>query len=170
MLSFVTLIFGLYRDASNNGDTATFGGTGLEIDVRGRGANTDAKLIVKGKVTLNSNGFDGISTSIYPNTNLDIVVETGALLNTTSNGGIGLRVSFINFDSGDAIPSEFNVDVKEGGFFKSCGNGQVDIFGNPPSTSTLAFSGTGYTCDQAKVVFYDTGTVVEPDCQDCPSN
>ncbi len=150
MLSLFTPIFGLCRDSSNNSNHGLY--TLISDDV-------NAKLNVKGKVTFDSNEQDGINTSIYPNANLDIVVETGALLNTASNKEIGLRVSFA--DSG--AESEFNVDVKEGGFFESCGNVDLDIFGNPK----MAFLGDGsYTCGPK--LFY--GTVVEPVWQDCPSN
>ncbi len=124
MLSFVTLIFGLCREASSNSYI------GLGIGVAG-GAN--AQVTVKGENTFNSNGFAGILTGLPPNNNLEINVESGATLN-------------------------------------SCGNSQFDIEveGSVHPDATLTFLGTGYTCDQTKVSF--PGTVVPPDCQDCPSN
>jgi len=106
----------------------------LYIEVFG-GANVNAQVIVKGKVTLNSNGGVGIDI-INPNSNLEINVESsGATLET-------------------------------------CGNIGLDIGGNVAATASVTFSGTGYTCDQAKVQFFgsDGSTVVEPVCQDCPSN
>ena len=122
----------LYRDASNNE------GTGLFIGVTGS-ANTKAKVIVKGKVTLNSNGEYGMYSFLNTNTNLEINVENGRST------------------------------------LETCGNGDEDIGGNVPATASATFSGTGYTCDQAKVQFFDSdgggtvGTVVPPVCQACPS-
>ena len=109
----------------------------MYIEVFGS-ANTKAKVIVKGKVTLNSNGGVGIDI-INPISNLEINVESsGATLET-------------------------------------CGNGDEDIGGfvlEPATRATVTFLGDGYTCNQAKVSFDGPGgsTVVEPDCQDCPSS
>ncbi len=122
MLSFVTLIFGLCREASNN----EFYGLIIEVGVQ----RVDAELIVKGEVTLNENGFFGMYPSLNTNTNLEINVESGATLN-------------------------------------SCGNIVYDIYGFV--FGNLIFSGDGsYTCSLKQ--FLGDGAVVEPDCQDCPSN
>ena len=102
----------------------------------GVGGGANVQLIVKGKVTLNSNGGNGIDIVQVPNSNLEINVESsGATLET-------------------------------------CGNIGLDIGGNVGATAPVTFSGTGYTCDQAKVQFFgsDGSTVVPPACQDCPSN
>ncbi len=66
---------------------------------------------------------------------------------------------------------EINVE-SSGATLETCGNGDEDIGGEVVAPSTLTFSGDGYTCNQAKVSFDGPGgsTVVEPDCQDCPSN
>jgi len=56
----------------------------LAIDVDGVGV--EAKLNMKGKVTLNSNGGDGMYSSHNPNTKLEIKVESGATLNSCGNG------------------------------------------------------------------------------------
>ena len=78
MLSFVTPIFHLYyREASSND------ADGLNIGVTGE---ANAQVIVKGKVTLNSNGGDGMYSSLNPNTKLEIKVESGATLNSCGNG------------------------------------------------------------------------------------
>ena len=111
------------RDASNNA------AGGLVIDAR-----NEAKLIVKGEVTLNSNGF-GMNSFLGANAKLEINVENGST-------------------------------------FETCGNIDYDIYGTVDATATATFSGTGYTCDQAKVVFIGdnggtVGTVDEPVCQDC---
>jgi len=120
MLSFVTPIFHLYyREASSND------ADGLNIGVTGE---ANAQVIVKGKVTLNSNGGDGMYSSLNPNTKLEINVESGATLN-------------------------------------SCGNSVIDIGGEVEAPSTLTFLGTGYTCEQTKVLII--GTVDEPVCQSC---
>jgi len=95
-------------------------------------SRVDAQLIVKGKVTLNSNNI-GMYSNLNPSTNLEINVENGSTL-------------------------------------ESCGNGFRDISGEVPLSATATFSGTGYTCDQAKVQFNGGGTVVPPNCQACPSN
>ena len=69
----------LCRDAINTNE-----GTGLYIRYV-TGAN--AKLIVKGNNTFNSNGdYGGILLRQSPNTNLEIIVETGATLNSCGNG------------------------------------------------------------------------------------
>ena len=73
---FLLLFLGLCRDASN-------GDFGLDIVVY-PGAN--AELTVKGKVTFNSNGSNGIFTNLYSNAILDINVETDATLETCGNG------------------------------------------------------------------------------------
>ena len=77
MLSFVTLIFGLCRKASNNGNT------GLAIDVDGVGV--EAKLNMKGKVNFNSNEIYGMNSLLNTNTNLEINVESGSTLNSCGN-------------------------------------------------------------------------------------
>ena len=81
MLSFVTLIFGLCREASNNGNI------GLIIDVED---GVEAKLNMKGKVTLNSNGFYGMAIFQNPNTNLEINVENGSTLNSCGNSPLDI--------------------------------------------------------------------------------
>jgi hypothetical protein len=125
MLSLFIPLFDLLRDASN----AIYG---MYIGVD---SGVEAKLIVKGEVTFNSNGngFAGMYSFLYSNSNLEIDVENGSTL-------------------------------------ESCGNTQFDIYGQVPANATATFSGTGYTCDQAKVVFNGGFTVVPPNCQACPSN
>ena len=154
-------IFGLCREASNND---AYGMRIQEVNV-----GVEAKLNTRGKVTLSSNGFDGIfidSLPRTPNTNLDleINVENGSSLILNQNGIAGFRAPKLNSSA------KLNVDVKEGGSFESCGNIQDDIFGDVFANAAAKFSGTGYTCDQAKVVFTGPGgsTVVKPVCQDCP--
>ena len=110
------------RNVSNNSNT------GLYIVVV---PGAKAELIVKGQVTVNSNEFFGMFSSLDSNANLEINVESSATLTTCEN--------------------------------------KFDIFGSVGTSSTLDFSGTGYTCDPNKVVFDGAGTVVdEPDCQACP--
>ena len=101
----------------------------MRIDVT---KDVEAKVIVKGSVTLNSNRVDGMYSTLAPNTNLEINVENGSTR------------------------------------LETCGNSVIDIGGEVEAPSTLTFAGAGYTCDQTKVLF--PGTVVPPDCQDCPSN
>eukprot|EP00986_Skeletonema_menzelii_P015166 scaffold11173_cov99-Skeletonema_menzelii.AAC.3 len=106
---------------------------GLYIDID---SGVEAKLDVKGEVTLNSNGLVGMYLFLEANTKLDIAVLNDATL-------------------------------------ESCGNIVYDISGVVPASATATFSGTGYTCDQAKVVFNGdgggtVGTVVPPNCQACP--
>ena len=132
------------------------------INVVGGGAN--AQVIVKGKVTLNSNGYAGMYSFLNSDSKLDIAVLNDATLNLDQNGSNGFRAVV-------QPGAELNVDVvKENGSFESCGNTQFDIYGTVDATATATFSGTGYTCDQAKVVFTGPGgsTVVKPVCQDCP--
>jgi len=100
----------------------------LYIDVE----SGDAQLIVKGEVTLTSNGFAGMASDVNPSTNLEINVENGSTL-------------------------------------ESCGNTQRDIEGYVYAAGAATFLGTGYTCDQNKVVFDGDGTVDEPNCQACPA-
>ena len=77
MLSFVTPIFGVYRDASNNGNTGLF----INVD----GVDVEAKLNMKGKVNFNSNSY-GMYSILESNNNLEINVETsGATLNSCGN-------------------------------------------------------------------------------------
>src|SRR5210317_2195223 len=86
MLSFVTLIFGLCREASNNGDT------GLIIGVED---GVEAKVNVKGEVTFNSNGFYGMYSGLNTNANLEINVENGSTstLETCGNSRFDIYVS-----------------------------------------------------------------------------
>jgi len=63
-------------DASSNNNV------GLDIGV-GNGAN--AQLIVKGKVTLNSNGLAGMNSLFGANTKLEINVENGSTLESCGN-------------------------------------------------------------------------------------
>jgi hypothetical protein len=75
--TFISIpVFGLLRDASSNGYI------GLFIDV-GNGAN--AQLIVKGKVTLNSNDGYGMYPYLEANTKLEINVENGSTLESCGN-------------------------------------------------------------------------------------
>ncbi len=87
MLSFVTLIFGLCREASNN----KFYGLFIEVGVQ----RVDAELIVKGEVTFNSNGSYGMYSLLAPNTNLEINVENGSTstLETCGNSRFDIYVS-----------------------------------------------------------------------------
>jgi hypothetical protein len=128
-------------------------------------SGVEAKLIVKGEVTLNSNDGFGMYSFLGANTKLDIVVDNSASLNLDQNGSNGFRAIV---RSG----AKLNVDIKENGTFESCGNGFRDISGEVRSSATATFSGTGYTCDQAKVQFLVFGpgdeNVVEPVCQACP--
>ena len=117
---FLFLFLGPCRNASSNERT------GLVIRVNG----VNARLIVKGKNTFNSNGVNGINTSLNSNANFEINVESGSTLTT-------------------------------------CGNTVFDIYGSVGTSSALDFSGTGYTCDQTKVVFGGAGTVDRPTCQAC---
>jgi hypothetical protein len=135
-------------------------------------ARKNAELIVKGKVTFNSNDKFGMYSFLGANTKLDIVVDNSASLNLDQNGSNAFRNSgfYANVYSG----AELNIDVKVkgGGSFKSCGNGVYDIgandFSNPPVTAKATFSGDGsYTCDN--VYFPNDGTFVPPVCQACPS-
>ena len=54
--------------------------------VIGVSAGVNAELNVKGEVTFNSNGDNGISTSLISNANLEINVESGATFNSCGNG------------------------------------------------------------------------------------
>ena len=68
--------------------------------------------------------------------------------------------------------SNLEIDVENGSTLESCGNDDDDIYGEVEASATATFSGTGYTCDQNKVVFEGigggtVGTVVPPNCQDC---
>jgi hypothetical protein len=149
MLSLFTLIFGLCRNASNNGFS------GLFIQVQ-NGAN--AKLNVKGSVNINSNEVYGMQSYLPDsNSNLDFVVESDATLNFDQNE--------VGFGATVFAGAELNVDVKGNGSFESCGNTR-DISGFV-GAATATFSGAGYTCDQNKVVLTGTGTVVEPVCEPC---
>jgi hypothetical protein len=55
----------------------------LYIDVY---SGVEAKLIVKGSVTLNSNGLVGMYPFLEANTKLDIVVDNGSTLESCGNG------------------------------------------------------------------------------------
>jgi len=48
-------------------------------------SGVEAKLIVKGEVTLNSNGFAGMYSFLYSNSNLEIDVENGSTLESCGN-------------------------------------------------------------------------------------
>ena len=76
-----------------------------------------------------------------------------------SNGAYGMY-SFLDSNA------QLEINVESGTTLKSCGNTGFDIYGFVEPSSTLDFSGTGYTCDQ--IVFDGAGTVVEPVCQPCP--
>jgi hypothetical protein len=135
----------------------------LNINV-GVDSGVEAKLIVKGEVTLNSNDI-GMFLDLGPNSKLDIAVVNGTSLNMDLNEAPGF---YANVYSG----AELNIDVKGGGSFKSCGNGVYDIgvndINDPPATAKATFSGDGsYTCDN-DVYFPNDGTFVPPNCEDCP--
>jgi hypothetical protein len=140
------------RDANSNSNY------GLYINAR-NGAN--AELIVKGKVTLNSNGLAGMYPYLFSDSKLDIAVLNDATLNLEQN-----RYGFF----ADVVSgAELNVEVKENGTFESCGNDDYDVYGTVTTASaTATFSGTGYTC-RSKLFINVGGTVVEPVCQDCPA-
>jgi predicted metal-dependent enzyme (double-stranded beta helix superfamily) len=121
MLSLFIPLFDLLRDASSN---AIYG-----LYINGVDSGVEAQLIVKGKVTLNSNDI-GMYSFLFSDSKLDIAVENGSTL-------------------------------------ESCGNTRRDVYGYVTANATATFSGTGYTCDEAKVVFNGDGTVDEPNCQDC---
>ena len=68
--------------------------------------------------------------------------------------------------------TKLEINVENGSTFETCGNIDYDIYGTVDATATATFSGTGYTCDQNKVVFIGdnggtVGTVDEPVCQTC---
>jgi len=48
-------------------------------------SGVEAKLIVKGEVTLNSNGLAGMYSFLYSNSNLEIDVENGSTLESCGN-------------------------------------------------------------------------------------
>ena len=73
------------RNASNT--TAV----GLSIGVS---PGVNAKLIVKGENTFNSNGVDGIYTTLNSNSNLEINVESDATLKSCENGRDDIRGFF----------------------------------------------------------------------------
>ncbi len=102
MLSFVTLIFGLCREASNNGNT------GLAIDVDGVGV--EAKLNMKGKVTLNENGFYGMYPFLNINTNLEINVKRDATLETCGNNRYDIYVSTEGGDTATFLGTGYTCD------------------------------------------------------------
>ena len=105
---------------------------------------------------------------------LDILVNsdgTNAQLNMkgqvtfNSNGFVGMYTGLSSLNSN----AKLEINVESGSTLKSCGNAVADISGNVDTSSTLDFSGDGYTCDQNKVVFLGSGAgnVDEPTCQDC---
>ena len=137
------------RDANSN---LNYGlGIGVVVD------GVNAQLIVKGKVTFNSNVSFGMYSYLFSDSKLDIAVLNDSTLNLEQN-----RYGFYANVFGGA---ELNVEVKENGTFETCGNIDYDVVGYVVGAAT--FSGTGYICDQNKVVFNGDGTVDEPVCQDC---
>ena len=78
MLSLFIPLFDLLRKASSNQVYGLYPYIGVESGV-------EAKLIVKGKVTLNSNGFAGMYSFLYSNSNLEIDVENGSTLESCGN-------------------------------------------------------------------------------------
>eukprot|EP00986_Skeletonema_menzelii_P009377 scaffold4266_cov139-Skeletonema_menzelii.AAC.1 len=168
--------FGIYAVFTEDG-TLTIEDTDAKSNVnRGLGIGVfvdgvNAQLIVKGNVNINSN-IIGMYSFLGANTKLDIAVLNDATLNLEQN-----RYGFFaDFEDVDVVSgAELNVEVKENGTLESCGNIVYDIYGKVKASATATFSGTGYTCDQAKVVFIvlgggTVGTVVLPNCQVCPSN
>lgn len=155
-IAFISIpIVGLCRDASNNDYI------GLSIFI---GSGVEAQMNMEGNITFNSNAGRGMLSFFNRNAKLDIVINSDAFLNMNDNN-FNFRVTVAGADA------ELNVDVREGGSFKSCGSreslGDIVILGYY-GDANVTFTGTGYTCDN---VYNNSlvGTIVEPNCQVCPS-
>jgi hypothetical protein len=67
------------RDAKSNSNY------GLYIGFDSRGSDVEAKLIVKGEVTFNSNGGKGMNSYLFSDSKLDIAVLNDATLESCGN-------------------------------------------------------------------------------------
>ena len=106
----------------------------------------------------NSNG--GLSITVNPESNIELIVKGQVTANSNVNGIYADLNSNANLE----------IKVESGATLNSCGNGRYDIYGDVSEGATVDFSGTGYACDQDRVVFGGpgTGNVVRPTCQACP--
>jgi hypothetical protein len=85
-----------------------------------------------------------------------------------SNGLVGMYPSLFS-------DSKLDIAVLNDATLETCGNDDYDIEGTVDASSTATLLGTGYICDQFKVVFTGdgggtVGSVVPPNCQACPAD
>ena len=129
--TFIFLFLCFCRDSSNNEYTGLF----IEVD----GGGTNAKLIVKGENTFNSNGGNDYGNGMYSylisNSKLEVNVESGATLKSCGNNG--------PYDIGGVFPASATATFLGTGYY-TCDQNRVRFFGP------------------------NAGTVVPPTCQACP--
>jgi hypothetical protein len=102
-----------------------------------------------------SNAIYGMYIDVSNGVEAELIVKGNVTLNSNNIG----MYSFLRANT------KLEINVENGSTLESCGNIVKDI--NGYVTGAATFSGTGYTCDQNKVVFEGDGTVDEPVCQDC---
>ena len=111
----------------------------------------------------NSNVNFGLGIAVFVDgVNAQLIVKGNVNINSNGDG----MFSFLEANT------KLEINVENGSTLESCGNTQFDIYGTVDATATATFPGTGYTCDQAKVVFIGdnggtVGTVDGPVCQPC---
>jgi len=109
-----------------------------------------------------NNGNTGLFIGVGTGVDAELIVKGEVTFN--SNGFYGMYSS-LNPNAN----LEINVENGSTSTLETCGNSPFDIGGSVSTPATVDFSGTGYTCNQAKVSFDGPGgsTVVKPVCQSC---
>ena len=107
-----------------------------------------------------NNQNDGLSIRVDGDgTNAEVNVK--GIVTANSNGFAGMYTS-------QNPNANLEINVESGSTLNSCGNTLNDIVSDVDTSATVEFLGTGYACDQTKVVFTGAGTVDPPTCQACP--
>ena len=102
-----------------------------------------------------------MSIAVYPSVNAELNVKRENTFNSNGNDGVSTNRIF--------PPSNLKINVESDATLESCKNGRYDIGGIVFEDAEVDFSGDGYTCEQAKVVFTGTGAdnVDKPVCKRC---
>ena len=97
----------------------------------------------------------------YPDgLNAQLIMKGNVTAN--SNGNFGGMYTYLE-------GSNMNLVIDVQGSFQSCGNDPQDIYYEVEKTSSsLEYTGSGYTCDKVYDLLGNGGTnIVEPECQSC---